>query len=116
MVRARARHRQPLVREQAESELVQLAVGRLALGYVLLALDERGRVENHHFDALAPLAKRLQGIEGGGVQHLERDTVALGVAPCELARRLRRADAGGPARAMALLRQRPGADTRRRGV
>src|SRR5205085_10310676 len=98
MVRARARHQQPLVREQAESELVQLAVGRLALGYVLLAHDERGRIENYHLEALAPLAKRLQGIEGVGVQQLQRDTVALGVAPSEPERRPGRVDAQRPDR------------------
>src|SRR2546430_3516706 len=45
---------------------------RSPLWCVLLALDERGRVENHQVEPLALLRKALQCLERVGAQHLQR--------------------------------------------
>src|ERR1700728_1829288 len=71
MIGARARHQQSLLREQRQRELIQLAVARLTLRQVFLALDERRRIEDHDIEALTPLAERLERVESVGAQRLQ---------------------------------------------
>src|SRR5690348_12760068 len=63
MVRAGAGDEEPLGLDERQSKLIELAVGRLPLGNVLLALDEGGRIEDHRIEARAALVQSLQRVE-----------------------------------------------------
>ena len=86
VIRARAGHQQSIAVHEAQRQLVQLAVGRLSLGYVLFALDERGRVDNHDIEALSPLLQRFQGVKSIVTRGLDADAVGLRIAACSLQR------------------------------
>ncbi len=90
--------------------MIELAVGRLALWNILLALDEGGRIQNHYIEAFAALVNLAQRIECICPHRLDRNAVGLRIAPRMIQRRLRRVYApsdGGP-----ILERghRPGAD------
>src|SRR6266403_859203 len=93
VIRAGARHQQPVRCEESEGELVQLAVCGLTLRDVLLALDESRRIENNHIVALTLLLQRFQGLKRIGTHRLERQAVCCGIASGKIQRRLGRIDA-----------------------
>ncbi len=64
--------------KQLHRELVELAVGGLALRNVAAALDECRRIDHDHVEALACLAQRGQHVERVAATRLHRQAVGVG--------------------------------------
>src|SRR5579863_2832276 len=77
VIRAGAGHQQPLIGKHLQGELVELAVRRLAVRDIFLALDERRRVQHHDVEAPALAPQLFQRIEGIGAQRVYRNAIAL---------------------------------------
>src|SRR6185437_14459430 len=89
VIGAGAGDEQTLALDEGERKLIELAIRGLPLWDVLLALDERWRVEHHDIEALTPIVQGLHRLEGIPAKRLQRDPVRLRVAPGEFERRLR---------------------------
>src|SRR5262249_28129644 len=95
---------------EAQSELVELAIGGLSLRHVFLALDEGRRVENHHIKTFTAFPERLERIECVIADGFEAEAIRPRIATRELQRCLGRVDTPGRCRALLERSDRPSAD------
>ena len=99
MIRARARDEKTLGLEERERQLIELAVRGLPLRDILLALDERGRIEDDGIEPPARLVERAQSVEDIALQGFDRHAIRLGIPSCIVKRELRSIQTHGAARA-----------------
>src|ERR1700756_4006269 len=80
MIGARTGHQQTIPVNQLQRELIELAIRRLSLRDVLLALDKGRWIENHDVEALPLGVQRLQGIESVLTDGFELYAIIRGIA------------------------------------